>query len=259
MFSLQDKRVFITGAHQGIGLATARRFAAAGARVAMVDIQDASSAAAELGATYVHADVSKEDDVVAAYEAALAVMGKLDAVIINAAIDHFGPRIDEIDKGLLDRLTATNHYGVIWCMKHAPRFMNDGGSIINNSTFAALIGFPGAGAYSSSKAASLTLTRIAAQELGERGIRVNAVCPGYINTSLGIESEAHHRRATKNVETFTALGRWGVPEDVAALFHYLAADDSSYLTGQVLSIDGGWMAGPSPRLFDAVQSRAGEE
>ncbi|MHA1941815.1 MAG: SDR family NAD(P)-dependent oxidoreductase [Candidatus Hodarchaeales archaeon] len=253
MFSIEGKAAFITGGYQGIGLATAERFARAGARVVIVDVKDATKTAAEIGVHYVHADIANEDEVVKALEEAVQAIGKLDIVINNAAIDSYGPTIEEIDSELINKLTAVNYHGLLWCMKHAPRFMNNGGSIINNSSFAASIGFPGSGAYTSTKAASISLTRIAAQELGGRGIRVNVVCPGYINTSLGIDSEEHHAGATKNVETFTALGRWGTPDDVAGLFHYLASDDSSYISGQMIVIDGGWMAGPSIKLLEAVK------
>lgn len=254
MFSIEGKVIFITGGYQGIGLATAKRFAAAGAKVVIVDIKDATEIATEIGAYYVHADVAKEDNVIQALEEAERVVGKLDVVINNAAIviDSFPPITGTVSEHL-KLMTDVNHFGMIWVLKHAPRRMKDGGSIINNSSFSPLVMFPGTGEYTSTKAASISLTRIAAQELGPRGIRVNVVCPGYINTSLGIDSKDHHAGATKNVETFTPLGRWGTPDDVAGLFHYLAADESSYITGQMIIIDGGWMAGMTEKLLDAVK------
>ena len=254
MFSIEGKAVFITGGYQGIGLATAKRFAAAGAKVVIADIQDATEIAAKIGANYVYTDVAKEESVVNALEAAQRVVGKLDVIINNAAtaVDNFPP-IEEIDSEHLIHMTEVNHFGMIWVLKHAPGFMNDAGSIINNSSFAALIGFPGSGDYSSTKAAIIAMTKMAAVELGARGIRINTVCAGYIDTSLGIDSKEHHAGATKNVETFTALGRWGTPDDMAGLFHYLASDDSSYISGQEIIIDGGWMAGPSIKLLEAVK------
>jgi len=254
MFSIEGKAMFITGGFQGIGLAAAKHFVKEGAKVVIVDIRDATKIAEEIGAHFIHADVAEEESVAKAMEESVQLVGKLDVVINNAAtaFDDFRP-IEKIDSENLLHLTKVNHFGMIWVLKFAPRFMNDGGSIINVGSFAALIGFPGSGDYTSTKSGIYGMTKMSAVELGDRGIRVNTVSPGYIKTSLGIDSEEHLAGATKNVETFTALGRWGTPEDVAGLFHYLASDDSSYLTGQDIIVDGGWTAGPSIKLLDAVK------
>jgi len=252
MFSITGKAAFITGGYQGIGLATAKHFVKAGAKVTIADIQDASEIASSIGAHYLHTDVAQEESVVKALEEAQAVMGKLDIVINNAAIDEYGPSIEEINSERLMQIAAVNHFGPIWVLKHAPRFMNDGGSIINNASFAALFGFPGSSTYTSAKSAMESMTRIAAIELGGRGIRVNVVCPGYIDTSLGIPDEEAMAIATKEVEKFTPLKRWGKPEEVAGLFHYLASDESSYMTGSTITMDGGWLAGPSMQLLELV-------
>jgi 3alpha(or 20beta)-hydroxysteroid dehydrogenase len=125
--------------------------------------------------------------------------------------------------------------------------MNDGGSIINTSSLAAIMKMAGSGLYSASKAAVVSMTKMAALELGGRGIRVNAVCPGYIDTAMGSGDEG------KTIsETFTALGRVGTTADLAGVFRFLAADESSYITGQALIVDGGWTCGPSPQLLERI-------
>jgi len=252
MFSIEGKTAFITGGYQGIGLATVERFVKAGAKVVFVDIKDGSEIASSLGAHFIHTDVAEEEGVVKALEEAHKLIGKLDIVINNAALEIGYGTIEEIDSKILMQLTGANHLGPIWVMKHAPRFMNDGGSIINNGSFATQIGFTGHSGYTSAKSAMESMTKVGAIELGERGIRVNTVCPGYIQTSMGV-TEEQMAGATKNVETFTPLKRWGQPEEVANLFHYLASDESSYVTGSIIMIDGGWMAGPSKQLWEVVR------
>jgi len=252
MFSIKNKTAFITGGYQGIGLATVKRFVKAGAKVIIADIKDASEIASSLGAQFIHTDVAQEDSVVKALEETHKLIGKLDIVINNAALEIGYGTIEEIDSKLLMQLMGANQFGPIWVMKHAPRFMNDGGSIINNGSFATLIGVTGHSAYTAAKSAMESMTRIGAIELGERGIRVNTVCPGYIQTSMGVSDE-QLPAATKNVETFTPLKRWGQPEEVASLFHYLASDESSYMTGSTIVFDGGWLAGPSKQLWEVVQ------
>jgi 3alpha(or 20beta)-hydroxysteroid dehydrogenase len=125
--------------------------------------------------------------------------------------------------------------------------MNDSGSIINTASLAAQVKMAGSGAYSATKAAVISMTRMAALELGDRGIRVNAICPGYIDTALGSGDEG---RALS--EQFTALGRVGTTKDLAGVFHFLAADESSYITGQALVVDGGWSCGPTPQVLETI-------
>ena len=251
MFSLQNKNAFITGAAGGIGRAVAERFVAAGANVVITDIMDSADVAAEIGARFIQMDVSSEANVEAALREAEDMLGALDIVVNNAGIGDVGTTLAETDSAIIEKITRVNQWGVMYGLKHAPPHMNDGGSIINTSSLAALVKMAGSGAYSASKAAVISMTRMAAIELGERGIRVNAVCPGYVDTALGSGDEGRLIS-----ETFTALGRMATTADMAGVFHFLAADESSYITGQALAVDGGWSCGPSTRVLETVLGAA---
>jgi NAD(P)-dependent dehydrogenase (short-subunit alcohol dehydrogenase family) len=247
MFSLKGKSAFITGGTSGIGLAVAKRFLAAGAAVAVSDITDGTRVAEEIGAAFVHIDVADEQSVEGALAQAEAMLGKLDIVVNNAGVGDIGASIEETGSAMLERITAINQYGVFYGLKHAPKHMNDGGSIINTSSMAAYVCMPGTGAYTATKGAVLNLTRQSALELATRGIRVNAVCPGYIDTPMSGDAESYAL-----AEAMTPLGRMGQVEDLVGAFHFLAADESSYYTGQSMQIDGGWTTGPTPRMMERI-------
>ncbi len=136
-----------------------------------------------------------------------------------------------------------NLKGVIWGIKHCVPHMTDGGSIINTSSYAGLFGTPSYGEYVVTKAAVIGITRTAALELAQRGIRVNCVCPGTCDTPMMEKEEARIELALSSY--LHPLGRAGKPEEVAALYHYLASDEAAFVTGQAISIDGGMSAGPS--------------
>jgi NAD(P)-dependent dehydrogenase (short-subunit alcohol dehydrogenase family) len=247
MFSLTDKAALVTGAAGGIGEAIAERFIAAGARVVITDVADAGEAASAMGAGYLPVDVSDEDSVAEGFREAASLLGQLDIVVNNAGIGDVGTTIEKTEGEILERITRINQWGVFHGLKHAPAHMNNGGAIINTSSLAALVKMAGSGAYSASKAAVISMTRMAAIELGSREIRVNAVCPGYIDTALGSGDEG--RRLS---EFFTALGRMGTTEDLVGVYHFLAADESRYLTGQAIAVDGGWSCGPTTRILETV-------
>jgi NAD(P)-dependent dehydrogenase (short-subunit alcohol dehydrogenase family) len=247
MFSLQGKNAFVTGAAGGIGRAVAQRFIAAGARVVITDIVDARATAEEIGAGFIRMDVGSSAEVAAGLSQAAESLGKLDIVVNNAGVGDVGNTIEETPEELLERITRINQWGVFYGLKHSPAVMNDSGSIINTSSLAAQVKMAGSGAYSATKAAVISLTRMAALELGSRGIRVNAVCPAYVDTALGSGDEGRTL-----CEQFTALGRVAKTADVAGVFHFLAADESSYLTGQALVVDGGWTCGPTPQVLETV-------
>ncbi len=247
MFSLENKTAFVTGAAGGIGRAIAERFIAAGARVVITDIVDSQAVASEIGARFIQVDVGNEESVLSGLQQAADALGPLDIVVNNAGIGDVGATIEETDGEVLERITRINQWGVFYGLKHAPKRMSDGGSIINTASLAALVKMSGTGAYSATKAAVLSLTRMAAIELGSRGIRVNAVCPGYIDTALGSGDEGRLIS-----EKFTALGRVGTTRDLTGVFHFLAADESSYITGQMLVVDGGWSCGPSTQVLEAI-------
>ena len=247
LFSLEGKNAFVTGAAGGIGRAVAERFVQAGAKVVITDIVDSRAVAEEIGAKFIQVDVGSEESVVAGLQQAVEMLGCLDIVVNNAGVGDVGSLLAETTQELMERTTRINQWGVFFGLKHAPKLMNDGGSIINTASLAAIIKMAGSGAYSATKAAVVSLTKMAALELGQRGIRVNAVCPGYIATALGSGEEGRTL-----CEQFTALGRVGTTQDLAGVFHFLAADESSYLTGQALVVDGGWSCGPSPQLLETI-------
>ena len=248
MFSLQGKSAFVTGGTSGIGKAVAEAFVAHGARVVVGDITDAADIAESIGAGFVRVDVSDEDSVASAIQEAVSILGgTLDVVVLNAGVGDVGPTFEQTDQALIDKVTKINHYGVVYGLKHAPRHMNDGGSIISTSSMAAFINVPGAGVYSAGKRAVVSMTEMAALELGSRGIRVNTVCPGYTATALGSGEEGQ-----KLCEAFTALGRVATVDDVAGVYVFLASPASRYMTGQALKVDGGWHCGPTSRLLEMV-------
>lgn len=252
LFSLAGKRAFVTGGTSGIGRAVAEAFVAHGADVVVGDIIDGSAIAAEIGAGFVSVDVSDEDSVRNALQQATGLLGgKLDTVVLNAGVGDVGPSFEETDQGLIDKVTRINHWGVLYGLKHAPTFMNDGSSIISTSSMAAFINVPGAGVYSAGKRAVTSMTEMSALELGVRGIRVNCVCPGYTATALGSGEEGQ-----KLCEAFTALGRVATVSDMAGVYVFLASDASAYMTGQSLKVDGGWDCGPTEKLLELVTGDA---
>jgi len=251
MFNLKGKNAYVTGAAGGIGRAVATRFLHAGAQVVFTDVTDASQVAEEIGAVFHRVDVSDEQQVSNSLAKAEKQLGKLDIVVNNAGIGDVGYTFEESDQSLIERTTRINQWGVLYGLKHAPKHMNNNGSIINTASMAAVINLIGSGVYSATKAAVISMTRMSALELGERGIRVNAVCPGYIATALGSGDEG-----VDLCEAMTALGRVGTTDDLTGLFHFLASDDSSYLTGQALQVDGGWSCGPAKAVLEKVLGRS---
>ena len=247
MFSLKDKNAFVTGAAGGIGRAVAERFVQAGAHVVITDIVDSQNVADDIGAQFLQVDVSSEDSVIEGLQQAGELLGPLDIVVNNAGVGDVGFTLDETPQKILERITRINQWGVFYGLKHAPALMNDGGSIINTASLAALVKMPGSGVYSATKAAVVSMTKMAAIELGSRGIRVNAICPGYIDTALGSGDEGKVLS-----QQFTALGRAGTTDDLAGVFHFLAAAESSYMTGHALVVDGGWSCGPTPQLLETI-------
>ena len=252
MFSLDGKKAFVTGGSSGIGRGVAEALIKQGASVVIADIVDGTAVAREIGGSFVTVNVAYEDSVSSALkEATKDLGGNLDIVVLNAGIGDVGPTFVETDQKLIEKVTRINHYGVLYGFKHAPRNMNNGGSIIATSSMAAFINIPGAGVYSAGKRAVNSMTEMAALELGTRGIRVNAVCPGYTATALGSGEEGQ-----KLCEAFTALGRVATVNDMTGIYVFLASDASSYMTGQALKVDGGWHCGPTEKLLEIVTGNA---
>ena len=251
---LEGKTAVVTGAGSGIGRAIALRFAAEGARVALIDVhkESAEGVCSELtgeGHLALMADVSDSHAVADAFAAADDQLGGLDILVNNAGVDRVpGDGFDELMQGkpqLLHmsdeawrRMFAINVEGVFYGSREAIRIMQRdgrGGSIVNMSSMAGL-GGPGVPHYSASKAAVLGFTQSSAKQLGPLGIRMNAVCPGVIETPM---TDAVPDVALKGLKAATPLGRVGTPEDIANAVLYLASDESSFVTGQWLSPNGG--------------------
>lgn len=248
MFDLAGKRGLITGGGSGIGKAVAEMFIEAGAKVAIADIVFPDSVAVHIGAQPIQCDVSDEQSVVEALKNARDILdGDLDFVILNAGVGDVGPAITEQSTALLEKVTRINYWGTVHGLKHAPAVMTDGGAIVSTSSMAAFINMPGSSAYSASKKAVVSLTEMSALELGSRGIRVNCVCPGYTETSMGSGDEGR-----QICEAFTALGRVATVDDMKGVFYFLVSDASRYLTGQALKVDGGWSCGPTPNLLSII-------
>ncbi len=248
LFSMTGKRAFVTGGASGIGRAVAEAFVGQGANVVIADIADSTAVADEIGAKFVLVDVSNEDSMLNALRQAAEIFGgKLDSVVLNAGVGDVGPTFEETGQALIEKVTKINHWGVLYGLKHAPSFMNDGGSIISTSSMAAFINLPGSGVYSAGKRAVTSMTEMSALELGTRGIRVNCVCPGYTATALGSGEEGR-----KLCEAFTALGRVATVNDMAGVYVFLATEAGAYMTGQSLKVDGGWHCGPTEKLLQLV-------
>jgi NAD(P)-dependent dehydrogenase (short-subunit alcohol dehydrogenase family) len=253
MHRLKDKVAVITGAGSGIGRAVAMAFAAEGAKVVLSDCRTDGGGEATLHAVcatggeavYVACDVSREADVKALIQTALDTYGRLDVMVNNAGILVAKPLL-ELTEADFDRVTSVNQKGTFFGIKHAaPALMAaGGGSIINTASIAADHGQHGGLVYGATKGAILSMTRTAAAELAEFNIRVNAVQPGVIETGIlaaaGVEPPAGE---TEHIRRETPLGhRLGTPEDCAPLYVYLASDESAFVTGQKLAVDGGILA-----------------
>ncbi|MEU7022136.1 glucose 1-dehydrogenase [Streptomyces sp. NPDC046203] len=251
MGKLDGRVVVITGAARGQGEQEARLFAAEGARVVLGDVLDepGRAVAKELGAeraVYVHLDVTREDDWSAAVAATKERFGRIDGLINNAGIVRFNALV-ETPLEEFQSMVQVNQTGCFLGIRAvAPEITAaGGGTIVNTSSYTGMTGMAGVGAYTATKHAVLGLTRVAAIELAAGGIRVNAICPGAIDTAMSHPEGVDPAVMTDLYRTKVPLRRIGQPEEVAALALFLTSEDSSYITGQPFVIDGGWLAGVS--------------
>ncbi|GAA4881966.1 3-oxoacyl-ACP reductase [Kitasatospora terrestris] len=242
---LEGRVAVITGAGSGIGLATARRFAAEGAKVVCVDVDEerGAKAANEVSGLFVQADVTDEEQVRAMYQTAVDTYGSLDIAFNNAGISP--PDDDSILVTGLEawkRVQDVNLTSVYLCCKYAiPHMQRQGkGSIINTASFVAVMGAATSQiSYSASKGGVLAMSRELGVEFARQGIRVNALCPGPVNTPLLQELFAKDPERAARRLVHIPLGRFAEPEEIAAAVAFLASDDSSFMTANTFLVDGG--------------------
>jgi NAD(P)-dependent dehydrogenase (short-subunit alcohol dehydrogenase family) len=247
MRGLEGKGVLISGGSSGIGLAAARRFLEEGSRVFVggLDAREVAAVVDELGAANgLAGDVFLEADVAALVAGAQAALGRIDVLINNAGIATKDAFVD-IASEAWDRTLAVNLRGMFLVAQAAARAMlaqdPPGGAIVNMASTNALSGEAGFAHYNASKGGVLQLTRTMAVELGPRGIRVNCVCPGFIDTPLNDALATPQERAAYSNERIP-LGRAGRADEVAAAYAFLASDDASFVHGEALVVDGGQLA-----------------
>jgi NAD(P)-dependent dehydrogenase (short-subunit alcohol dehydrogenase family) len=249
--SFENRVALVTGAGSGMGLATAIAFAEAGAAVMLADINlETSRSAAERlvaaghKAIGVRCDVGNEEEVSAMIDRTVSTFGRLDAAYNNAGVQS--PAVETADATSVefDRVNTVNLRGVWSCMKYELQQMRKQGSgaIVNCSSIGGLIGLPGRAVYHASKHGVIGLTRSAALEYAARGIRINAVCPGVIETPMVTEMLAKEPDAMREILRDQPIGRLGKPEEIAAAVLWLCGPGSSFVIGQALAVDGGFTA-----------------
>ena len=247
---LVGKVALVTGAASGQGAAEARLFAAEGARVAVADIDDASAraVASEIGeaAIAIHLDVTDEAQWAAAVDRTVGELGSLGVLVNNAGVGFSPRRLELEDPDEHRRLIDVNLNGVYLGMRAVTPVMTAqrAGSIVNISSIDGLVGVAGMTSYAASKFAVTGMTRTTALELGPRGIRVNSIHPGVIESPMVAAAPAEVYARLKVLMDRQPIPRMGTPEEVAYLALYLASDESSYCTGAQFVIDGGHLAGP---------------
>jgi NAD(P)-dependent dehydrogenase (short-subunit alcohol dehydrogenase family) len=245
MKRLEGKVAVVTGGNSGIGLATAKRLQEEGAQVAISGRSrktlDEAVKTIGNGVLAVQADVANLEDLDKLYREVSHKLGKIDVLFVNAGIAKFAPLADT-SESTFDEQFEINTKGAYFTIQKAIPLLNDGASIILNTSVADIQGQIGTSAYSATKAALRSFARTAAAELAERGIRVNTVAPGPIVTPIfgrtGLPKEAVDEFA-KQIVTKVPLKRFGQPEEVAATVAFLASHDASYITGVEINVDGG--------------------
>ncbi len=251
---LEDRVVVVTGGARGIGRAICEVFAEEGAKVVISDI-DKEEGTKTLNkirklspaSVFISADVSKEYEVKSLIDKTVDIFGKLDIIVNNAGIHHMGP-ITELTEDVIDRLLGVNIKGTIWGMKYAIPYMlkNKRGVIINLSSMSGIVGHPNVALYCATKGAILQLTKAAALEYATDNIRINALCPGTVDTNIPHKVAKNSPNPEEVLKSFIEaepMKRLATPREIAKSALFLASDDSSFMTGACLLVDGGFTAG----------------
>jgi NAD(P)-dependent dehydrogenase (short-subunit alcohol dehydrogenase family) len=249
---LEGMVALVTGAGAGIGLATAQAFAEAGAAVALADVnEDALHSAAEgLRAAgrkvlAIRCNVVDKSEVMAMVDQVVSAFGRLDAAFNNAGVNSVSADLLETGDGEFDRIINVNLRGVWNCMKAELRQMTaqGNGAIVNCSSIGGMVGSKGRSAYSASKHAVIGLTRSAALDYAKRGIRINAVCPGIINTPMAVAVTRNYEpEIVKAMVAREPIGRFGQPEEIASAVLWLCSPAASFMVGHAMAVDGGVLA-----------------
>lgn len=249
---LAGKTALVTGGAGGIGRATARAYAEAGAKVAITDLDGpaAQAVADELVAAGADAfalrvDVTRADEVAAMVQAVVARWGRLDIAFNNAGIEIEHLPLAQATEDTFDLLMNVNVKGVFLCMKHEITQMlaqGGGGAIVNTASVGGLIGAPRQPLYGATKHAVLGLTKAAGVEYARKGIRVNAVCPGIIETAMTERAIAREPKRRAYIDQAHPIGRLGLADEVARAVVFLSSEDAAFVVGHPLAVDGGFTA-----------------
>lgn len=249
--SLTDKIAVVTGGASGIGRATVLALVAAGARVAIADratnLGQALADEIDAGggeALFVETDVAAAASVEALFDAVIARWGRLDCAFNNAGVADAGKFTIDASEEDWDRVNAINLKGVWLCMRREIREMlkTGGGAVVNTASVAGLVGWRGSATYSASKHGVIGLTKSAALEYARQGVRVNAVCPGVIDTPMGAPVTQSQGAVHDTLLARHPIGRFGMPEEVAGAVVWLCSPASSFTTGLALTVDGGYVS-----------------
>lgn len=248
----QDKVALITGGGSGIGRVTAITFAEEGARVVVADV-DVPGGEETLNliksnggqSIFSNTDVSRAADAEKMVKVCVDTFGRLDILFNNAGVAGQTVRAAEVDEAEWDRVMGINLKGVFLSSKYAVPVMIEqgGGAIVNISSSSAITPTPYVSTYAAAKAGVIQLTKAMAIEYGNDNIRINCICPGFIETAMTSPIIPEGAKTKKVYSHLWPMGRVGTPEDIAQAALYLAGDDASFVTGTVLIVDGGWMAG----------------